>query len=97
RVERPDRLEAALAVVGGRRRGVLPAEQARRVAGRVDDDRPLVRERVPRADRDLDRPVADGTRLGEVREDERGVGEQREPLVAALDLAVEPLALERGE
>ena len=48
RIDGPDRLEAPIAVVraaGLDRAGLLPGQQARRVAGRVDDDGPLVGQR----------------------------------------------------
>ena len=60
RVERPDRLEGPLAVGPARGRArLLPGEQARAVAGGVDDDRPLVAERaagLERASRRSRRP-----------------------------------------
>ncbi len=57
-VDRPDRLEAPVEVAGLAglgHAGLLPGQQAGGEAGRVDDDGPLVAQRVVGCDRDLRR------------------------------------------
>ena len=100
RVDGPDRLEAAIEVVracGLDRARLLPGQQARRVAGGVDDHRPLVRERLALGDRHLHRSARRPPQRREVGEDGGRVGVARHPPPARLERAIEALALEGAE
>ena len=67
------------------------------MADRLADHRPFTGERVEAACRQLDRLLGGEARTFEVCEDHRQLGRASEVAPAALGLAVEALALERGE
>ena len=76
---------------------LLPGQQARRVAGGVDDHGPLVRERLALGDRHLHRSARRPPQRREVGEDGGRVGVARHPPPARLERAIEALALEGAE
>ena len=84
-IGRPDRLEQALGVCGVLLAGALPADEAARAVAAVADDRPLARQWLILAYRDLDRASRRAARVPcEVCEHERHLGRAPELAPAAL-------------
>ena len=99
RVERPERLEDAVALVGRRvGDGRLPGGQAGGEAGRVDDDRPLVADRRVRR-RSAPRPARPSRSAPAPKSAKTAARSAISAIrsVAVLDAAVVALALEGAE